>query len=876
MFEHAAGRWRLEPVAWGMGNQLMPLMGGTVHTRGNEGVIDRGALIEWYRNGPLGIQQGFTVYGLPQQTLASTGQALGLGLGNSSIATVFRSAVNDGAAPLRIIMRQSGTLHAAAGDGVSASVLDEAGRVVLQYGRLIAFDARGRFLPTAVEIHGDTLCLSVDTRGAHFPVVVDPFVQSATLAPSDGAAGDLFGTSVAAYFDAILGSVTVVVGSWKADGTAGVDQGKAYVFQGNLGTIGEVGILTASDAQPNDQFGRAVDIDGDTIVVAAFMADVGANTDQGAVYVFEKPVGGWTSMTETAKLWASDGLAGDKLGRSVAISNDTIVAGAYQADVGVNPDQGAAYVFVKTGGGWVSGTETAKLTTSSGGAGDMFGIDVDTDSTVIAVGAYFADIGANSDQGAVYVFERPGGGWATTNTENGKLTASDGASGDRLGLSVAVDGNVVASGAYQADVAGNHDAGAVYVFEKPGPTWADMTQTAKLVASTPETDAWLGFDVAIQGDALIAGAPYQNAPDKPGAAYVFKKAGASWVDGTESEVLVDNAAQSDQLAGISVAVDSNLIVVGAPQADVDARTDQGLVFVFTSCGNAIVEPGELCDPGPDRTSALCCSADCSIAGLPSCISGAALFELPSAALSRLRIGAGSSVVGGACLTTARLGEGAQLQGSLFADSSASKAAIRLGKNATVTGTCTTGGAPVSLGSGAMCNGGTDTSGMSACSIPDLAESRRSALQALPANLALTSPLRVKVDQTFNVAGMGPVVIVEAPSLSVAGGKTLTIAGDSSTGAVIFRVAGKLAVGKLGKILLTGIPPGPGGSSAERILFLVGTGARFGKQSVVNGTILAQKSGSIGAGAQLEGAVGSARNVRVGANATVTNRDLAFW
>src|SRR5439155_1428560 len=150
-----------------------------------------------------------------------------------------------------------------------------------------------------------------------------------------------------------------------------------------------------------------------------------ANSGQGAAYVFVKPGGGWASGPETAKLTASDGAPGDELGQSVAVSGDgaTVVAGAPATS-----NQGAAYVFAKPGGGWASGPETAKLTASDGAPGDDLGrsVAVSGDGSTIAAGA------PDSSHGAAYVFVKPGGGWANA-SQTAKLTASDGAAGDRLG-----------------------------------------------------------------------------------------------------------------------------------------------------------------------------------------------------------------------------------------------------------------------------------------------------------------------------------------------------------------------------------------------------------------------------------------------------------
>src|SRR5204862_1137291 len=100
----------------------------------------------------------------------------------------------------------------------------------------------------------------------------------------------------------------------------------------------------------------AISADGSTITAGAPHKPSGA----GAAYVFVRPGGGWSGPAEqAATLTAADGAANDGLGSSIAISADgsTIAAGATEATVGANFGQGAAYVFVKPGGGWSSGTQ---------------------------------------------------------------------------------------------------------------------------------------------------------------------------------------------------------------------------------------------------------------------------------------------------------------------------------------------------------------------------------------------------------------------------------------------------------------------------------------------------------------------------------------
>ncbi|MFX1412181.1 MAG: putative Ig domain-containing protein, partial [Promethearchaeota archaeon] len=153
-------------------------------------------------------------------------------------------------------------------------------------------------------------------------------------------------------------------------------------------------------------------------------------------------------------------------GGSVARSGDggTVVAGAAHTAAGGSA-QGAAYVYVRPGGGWADATETAKLTASDGADGDWLGYSValSGDGGTVAAGAY-RNAAGGSQRGAAYVYARPGGGWASTAAFTAKLTASDGADNDRLGYSVATNwgGDTVVAGApYNA--AGGSQRGAAYV-----------------------------------------------------------------------------------------------------------------------------------------------------------------------------------------------------------------------------------------------------------------------------------------------------------------------------------------------------------------------------------------------------------------------------
>ncbi|MFN9993199.1 MAG: FG-GAP repeat protein, partial [Phycisphaerales bacterium] len=223
-------------------------------------------------------------------------------------------------------------------------------------------------------------------------------------------------------------------------------------------------------AAAGDQFARAVAISGDTMLVGVPSDDIGAFTDQGSVQVYRWTGSGWTWE---ASLVASDGAIGDGFGYAVAISGDTVIVGAYLDDVGANPEQGSAYVFVRSGTTW---TQQAKLTASDGASIDLFGQSVAIFGDTVIIGAFADEINGVPSQGSAYVFNRSGTAW----TQQAKLTASDGASADYFGWTVELFGDYAIVGAPNDDVGANADQGSAYVFARSGAAW---TQQSKITST---------------------------------------------------------------------------------------------------------------------------------------------------------------------------------------------------------------------------------------------------------------------------------------------------------------------------------------------------------------------------------------------------------
>jgi hypothetical protein len=276
--------------------------------------------------------------------------------------------------------------------------------------------------------------------------------QQQKLTASDGEAHDNFGDAVALAGDTLLIGSSINV----------LRPGAVYVFTRSGATWSQQQKLTASDPRAGNWFGRAIALDGDTALIGAVYSD---GLSRGGAYLFTYNEGVWSQQQ---KLMPSDSASADLFGWSVALAGDTAVIGASDAQVGSNEEQGAAYIFTRSGATW---SEQQKLTGSDGAAHDRFGRSVALDGNTLIIGAeQHAVWGGYSDQGAAYLFSYSEGTWS----ERQKLTASSGAIGDRFGYAVALDGDLALIGANRANVGGNNNQGAAYFFERgyepPEPT----------------------------------------------------------------------------------------------------------------------------------------------------------------------------------------------------------------------------------------------------------------------------------------------------------------------------------------------------------------------------------------------------------------------
>jgi len=269
-------------------------------------------------------------------------------------------------------------------------------------------------------------------------------------------------------------------------------------------------VLTPSDTI-DGCFGSSVGINGDTIVVG----DVGGclfTTAIGSAYVFVKPASGWVDGTQTAKLTASDVLMTDSFGESVSISRSTVAVGAPQFETG----PGKAYVFVQPATGWADMTQTAELTASDAQTEFEVGFSVSVSGDNILAGAP-SIYNLNYPPGNAYLFTKPAGGWVDM-TQTGELLPGSTRPGQTFGDSVTISGNLAAVGAPGFGTPPNSEEGGIYIFQEPAGGWQNATGFTALTAADAHYLNSVGSSVRMSGRVLVTGS---FSGGFPGAAYVF-------------------------------------------------------------------------------------------------------------------------------------------------------------------------------------------------------------------------------------------------------------------------------------------------------------------------------------------------------------------
>ena len=291
----------------------------------------------------------------------------------------------------------------------------------------------------------------------------------------------------------------------------------------------------------DDRFGDAVDVHGQWMAVGAPHRPQAGSDDIGVVYLYRATVDGW-ALTQVLEDPAAQDNAG--FGSAVAIHTDTLVVGAPSHDDG-GIDRGAAYIYTLANGRF-----TGPQTLTGDGTADQFGRAVDTDGTVVAIGAP----NRNSSRGAVYTYTRTAGTW----TNQRQVTAADSQPNDLFGAAVAVDAGRLVAGAPYHD-AGAADAGAIYTATDTGSAW---TAPAKQQALSRAANDWYGAAVALHGDRLAVGSPLDDTGrgTDSGSVTTYRWNASSW---TGAQLLTPATIGTDHRYGAAVAITDTQLITTA-------------------------------------------------------------------------------------------------------------------------------------------------------------------------------------------------------------------------------------------------------------------------------------------------------------------------
>jgi hypothetical protein len=374
-----------------------------------------------------------------------------------------------------------------------------------------------------------------------------------------------------------MSAAVLLVGSVGLAAASATSGGTAFV---------QVGELRPSASDPAAGAGTVVAVSGDTVAVAAPSTTLGGQADEGEVLVYTKPASGWSGMTQTAVLTFPEEPFEPNFGRALAISGDSIVVGANEAMVDGHAGQGVAYVYTKPKTGWAdASTPTATLTANDGGVDSYFGGAVAISGHTIVVGAGSQDLGGVGDAGAAYVFVEPPGGWVD-GTQQAELTESTLTFGDELGSSVAVSGNTVVAGTATHPTSGVPGSGAAFVFTEPAGGWHDETETRELIAAHPATNAFFGSAVAVSGTTVVVAAPgEQPNANQTGSVYVVSRPRSGWGTATAAPLrptatLSVKGGSSTDGFGDVIAVSGPRILAGLPAYSTAKAASRGAVEVY--------------------------------------------------------------------------------------------------------------------------------------------------------------------------------------------------------------------------------------------------------------------------------------------------------
>ena len=446
---------------------------------------------------------------------------------------------------------------------------------MLRYGGLTTVDASGRRLSSSLAVRNGHVVISVNDRGARYPITVDPLVQqSGRLASNPSGAGDLFGASTTLSPD----GNTALIGAPGANSNAGA----VWAFTRSAGVWSQQGKIVPTTESGAGKFGTSVALSSDGTT-----ALIGGETDggTGAAWAFTRAGSGWTEQTKLS----GSGSANAQFGHSVTLSTDGNTA--LVGEPGAGAGAGQWWAFIRLGSMWMS--QGGGMTAGNGAAGSSVALSFDGNTALIGSPTV-------SNGGSASVFTRSNGTWnlQTTTPLTGALQSASAMFGAAVALSS--DGNTALVGG-PADA--NAVGGAAWVFTRTNGAWSP--QGGKLVP-TNASGSGTGFasSVALSADGNIAlmGAPTEAGG--VGAAYQYVRVGGVWTVQQRLSATGETGA-GDFGSAVALAADGQTAMVGA---DLD-NNHTGAVFVFAP-------PNPVCNSvsgtGPQGGGSIAVALSCSL------------------------------------------------------------------------------------------------------------------------------------------------------------------------------------------------------------------------------------------------------------------------
>ncbi len=593
--------WGLQLTAYGYAGQLTPVTNSVQVVDGNRIEYQRENLTEWYVNGAMGLEQGFTIHQPPLNN-QSEPQNNQLILDLAVAGNLLPELVDDNTA-------------------IDFKMVD--GARVLYYSDLVVLDANERTLPATMQLAGCEaemttaascqIQLVINDSQAQYPLVVDPLLTTPDWTAESDQQTALLGAAVARAGDVNGdGYDDVIVGAYGYD-NGQTNEGRVFVYYGSATGLSTTADWTAESDQAYASFGISVnsagDVNGDgydDVMIGATGYDNG-QMDEGRVFVFHGSAAGlsttadWTA--EGDQVLAYFGSAVSTAGDVNGDGYDDILVGASQYYNNFDLFEGWAFVYH----GSASGLNTTAAWSAEGGQMyAYFGSAVSTAGDVnndgyddIIVGAYGYSNG-QSGEGRTFVYHGSATGLSAAST----WTAESDQAGASFGIAVDTAGDVNGDG-YDDVVIGatgydnnQTDEGRAYVYHGSA---SGLNTTAAWTAESDQASAQMGNAVGTAGDVngdgyddVIIGAYfYDNGQTDEGLAYAFYgsasglSASADWT--VESDQASANFGTSLGTAGDVNGDGTDDVIVGSPFYD-NGESDEGRAYVFLGSGSGMTAP----------------------------------------------------------------------------------------------------------------------------------------------------------------------------------------------------------------------------------------------------------------------------------------------